>query len=205
MGEFNYKKWVTDYKNGKPLFEQATGSNTGSNTGNYPGSYTGSNTGSNTGMYGSNTGSACYACPYQYNYSGTGMQYGVDGQWYCAGSVCVDQAGAPFESNPLQVNDSTMDPSTGFCGSTGGGAPGQPSSYSFDYYVHPSLLNCGGGTTPPPGSAAGSATGSYTGSYTGSNTGSATGNSNTGSSNTGSVALRRDPRRDPRREPRRRK
>ena len=26
MTKFNYKKWVTDHKNGKPLFEQATGS-----------------------------------------------------------------------------------------------------------------------------------------------------------------------------------
>jgi hypothetical protein len=32
---FNYKKWVTDYKQGKPLFEQTTGSLTGSYTGSY--------------------------------------------------------------------------------------------------------------------------------------------------------------------------
>ena len=58
MTTFNYKKWVTDYKQGKPLFEQTTGSytgsySTGSLTGSYTGSYTGSSsTGSNsTGSY----------------------------------------------------------------------------------------------------------------------------------------------------------
>ena len=50
MTTFNYKKWVTDYKQGKPLFEQTTGSYTGSySTGSYTGSYsTGSNS---TGSY----------------------------------------------------------------------------------------------------------------------------------------------------------
>ena len=40
-----------------------------------------------------------------------------------------------------------MDPNTGFCGSTYGGAPGQPSSFQHDYYADPASLNCGG-TTP---------------------------------------------------------
>jgi hypothetical protein len=50
MTTFNYKKWVTDYKQGKPLFEQTTGSYTGSySTGSFTGSYsTGSYTGSSS-------------------------------------------------------------------------------------------------------------------------------------------------------------
>ena len=58
MTTFNYKKWVTDYKQGKPLFEQTTGSYTGSySTGSFTGSYsTGSYTGSYTGS--SSTGSS---------------------------------------------------------------------------------------------------------------------------------------------------
>jgi hypothetical protein len=55
MTTFNYKKWVTDYKQGKPLFEQTTGSySTGSySTGSYTGSYTGSSStgSSSTGSY----------------------------------------------------------------------------------------------------------------------------------------------------------
>ena len=53
MKKFDYKKWVTDYKNGKPLFEQATGSYTGSaGSGSYgSGSYGSGSAGS--GSYGS--------------------------------------------------------------------------------------------------------------------------------------------------------
>jgi hypothetical protein len=72
MTTFNYKKWVTDYKQGKPLFEQTTGSYTGSySTGSFTGSYsTGSYTGSYTGSSstgssstGSGTGSGCDNSP----------------------------------------------------------------------------------------------------------------------------------------------
>ena len=51
MANFDYKKWVTENKYGKPLFEQATGSYTGSGTGSATGSGTGSggpSTGGNT-------------------------------------------------------------------------------------------------------------------------------------------------------------
>ena len=168
MTKFNYTKWVTDYKNGKPLFEQATGSYTGSATGSGTGSATGSGTGSGGPSTGGNTptgsGQIC-ANFIATSCTGTNNQWNgycktVDGSTPVVGQIIPNASGdyhtihtvnPPFPNQSQGADYTSVSSCTGNTTGSYGSGSCNPSSWSnYSNWINNILPNNGAFSSSNP-------------------------------------------------------